>query len=57
MFNTWNLVVINKNKEKILESFSSLIEGTTALKYRKILWHHLGSDPRFSYVLQKVISK
>jgi len=57
MFNTWNLIVIKDNKEKILESFASLVEGTNALKYRKILWHHLGANPKFSYVLQKVILK
>jgi|TARA_R110000822_G_scaffold95839_4_gene218696 hypothetical protein len=57
MKNIWSLVLSRKQKEIILESFETSREAVTALKYRYILWNHLGANPEFSYSIKKVSLK
>jgi len=53
MKHRWIMSVIHTDKEKALESFDTYKAAKEALDYRYILWYHLGSDPRFKYVIKK----
>jgi len=53
MKHRWIMYVVHTDKEKALESFNTYKAAKEALDYRYILWYHLGSDPRFKYVIKK----
>lgn len=53
MKNIWNMYLKHGKKEKIIETFNTYKDAKEALTSRYLLWHHLGSDPKFKYTIKK----
>ena len=51
--NKWNLVLIKKDNEVVVDSFSTKELAEEELQYRKSLCIAMGYTPEFMYVIKK----